>query len=310
MKRWIAAAAVALTAPAIAAAAAPAAGAQTAPKAPNAALKAFAVQGNGAKVTDSLTTTLKSSGVKLSLKGSATGTVAFGKGRITGFDVTGRYAITPVYKQELVKAMKEANEGSTTAQIENLYKPARTVVDGASLYYNGAYFTEALPEGKTWVHTKPTPAPRYERGSLFSVFDAKAYNVIQARAKRAPGGTVDGVKTTVLKSTITLGELRKVSSTIREFYPKVTAAEAKAPVTIKVWLGSDLLPRRVVTTVTTKVPDLKGTNTVTQDTRLSGWAKGVTIKAPAAEGVAELSDLDLSGFSKIRPWDFSSFSIG
>ncbi|GII90873.1 hypothetical protein [Sinosporangium siamense] len=312
MKRWIAMAAVAVALPAIAAAApASAKSAQAAPKTPSAALKAFVVPGNGVKITDRLNTSVNAGGYKAGFSTTANGTLAFGAGKVNSHDLKRRWTLSPVFKQALTAEFKKEFK-TDAAQIEKLLKPSRTVAVGTSLYYSGAYYADKLPEGKKWVHTKlPAPLP-VTNGSLVNVFNLKTYNAVQAVAtKKSPGGTLDGVKTTLLQGSITLGKLRQVSD-IKQAFPQLTPAQAKIPVTIKIWIGADQLPRRVTTTIAQKQGkgDTAVTTTLSQTTNLTGWAKGVKVTAPPADQVVELADLDTEGLGNLKPWDMSTNSIG
>ncbi|MEU4536330.1 hypothetical protein AB0G15_15840 [Streptosporangium sp. NPDC023825] len=181
------------------------------------------------------------------------------------------------------------------SELKGLFAPSRTISLKGVSYTSGGIFAESMPEGKKWLRT---PSGKVSLVSavqqIISTVEPGTLRATLAhtRAKR-PGGTWDGTRTTVHSGTITLAELFRVSPAVRTMLgKKPTGRSATLPVTWKIYLGSDQLVRRIVSSYTESTRGLNSTElTYVNDTRYTGWGTKVTIKAPPAGQVVEFDEL-------------------
>ncbi|MFI6506687.1 hypothetical protein ACIBCT_03710 [Streptosporangium sp. NPDC050855] len=179
--------------------------------------------------------------------------------------------------------------------LAGVFAPSRTISVKGTAYTSGGIYADSMPEGKKWLRTPG------DTGSLVSAVQQIISTVepgtlratLARTAARRPGGTWDGTRTTVHSGTITLGELFGVSPAVRAMLgTKPTGRSATLPVSWKIYLGSDLLVRRVVSSYTESTRGLNSTElTYVNDTRYTGWGTKVTIKAPPADQVADFDEL-------------------
>ncbi|MER5647073.1 hypothetical protein [Streptosporangium sp. NPDC002524] len=180
-------------------------------------------------------------------------------------------------------------------ELKGLFTPSRTLSLKGVSYTSGGVFAESMPEGKKWLRT-PGDAVSLVSAvqQIISTVEPGTLRATLAhtRAKR-PGGTWDGTRTTVHSGTITLAELFRVSPAVRTMLGrKPVGRSATLPVTWKIYLGSDQLVRRVVSSYTESTRGLNSTElTYVNDTRYTGWGTKVTIKAPPADQVADFDEL-------------------
>ncbi|MFJ2030301.1 hypothetical protein [Streptosporangium sp. NPDC087985] len=206
------------------------------------------------------------------------GVLEFGTPGVTASDLTEQFSL-PGAEQEL----------------KNLFGPSRTITVKGNSYTSGGFYGDALPEGKKWLRTKGdsvllgNPAQKI----IDPLEPATLKATLAHTATRRPGGTWDGVRTVVHSGTITLGELYKVSPTVRAVLgAKPSATSATLPVTWKLYLGSDKLVRRAVSSWTQSLRGLSSLDiTYLNDSRYSGWGAKSAIKAPPASQVADFGEL-------------------
>lgn len=138
-------------------------------------------------------------------------------------------------------------------ELKGLFTPSRTISLKGVAYTSGGIFAESMPEGKKWLRTPDDTASLVSAvQQIISTVEPGTLKATLAhtRAKR-PGGTWDRTRTTVHSGTITLAELFKVSPAVRTMLgKKPTGRSATLPVTWKIYLGSDQLVRRVVSSYT------------------------------------------------------------
>ncbi|GAA2891664.1 hypothetical protein GCM10010517_56040 [Streptosporangium fragile] len=182
-------------------------------------------------------------------------------------------------------------------ELKGLSTPSRTIsVKGVS-YTSGGVYTDAMPEGKKWLRTRGASvslvSPMQQIISTVEPGTLKA-TLAHTAAKR-PGGTWDGTRTTVHSGTITLTELYRASPAVRAMLgKKPTGRSATLPVTWKIYIGSDRLVRRVVSSYTESTRGLNSTElTYVNDTRYTGWGMRSAVKAPPADQVADFDELDI-----------------
>ncbi|MGC5013718.1 hypothetical protein ACLQ2R_23395 [Streptosporangium sp. DT93] len=209
------------------------------------------------------------------------GTLEFGARGLVASDLTTRFTVPTT------------GDGG----IAGLFSPSRTVSVKGTAYTSGGVFADSLPEGKKWLRTPG------DTGSLVSAVQQIISTVepgtlratLARTAARRPGGTWDGTRTTVHSGTITLGELFTVSPAVRAMLgTRPTGRSATLPVSWKIYLGSDLLVRRVVSSYTESTRGLNSTElTYVNDTRYTGWGTKVTIKAPPTAQVADFDELTI-----------------
>jgi len=187
------------------------------------------------------------------------------------------------------------NLPSEEGELKGLFTPSRTISLKGVSYTSGGIFAESMPEGKKWLRTRGDTAYLVSAvQQIISTVEPATLRATLARttAKR-PGGTWDGTRTTVHSGTITLAELFKVSPAVRAMLvKKPTGRSATLPVTWKIYVGSDQLVRRVVSSYTESTRGLNSTElSYVNDTRYTGWGTKVTIKAPPAGQVVEFDEL-------------------
>lgn len=181
------------------------------------------------------------------------------------------------------------------SELKGLFTPSRTLSLKGVSYTSGGVFAESMPEGKKWLRTPGDTLSLVSAvQQIISTVEPGTLGATLAhtRAKR-PGGTWDGTRTTVHSGTITLAELFKVSPSVRTLLgKKPTGRSATLPVTWKIYLGSDRLVRRVVSSYTESTRGLNSTElTYVNDTRYTDWGTKVTIKAPPADQVVDFDEL-------------------
>ncbi|WP_433417576.1 hypothetical protein ACQP1V_00320 [Microtetraspora malaysiensis] len=203
-----------------------------------------------------------------SIKFRHTGDLGFDASGVITFDLAGQAKVENKAKDIFVGT----SEG-----------PTRSIAIGNKTYISGAY-DDRLPDGKVWARTtwpKGTVAAR--NYSLLNVLDPATLKAVLATAKtKAPGMELDGVKTTLYTGVITVKQASPGA--------KMSAKEGAQRIGWRLWIGSDGLIRRQMTTTTKKIKigsraakDLLG-----EDIYYSGWGSEVIITAPPAEEVWDL----------------------
>ncbi|ACZ84236.1 hypothetical protein [Streptosporangium roseum] len=273
MKRYIAGLACAATAVLSAPALASTAHAQAAD--PISALKSQFSSGRGVNFVDTTKTQGPQGNMVLAKR---TGALQFGPSGISASDQTAQLR----FKASDFEDLTEGEEDEDFSKFfRGLAKPERVVRIKNTTYVSGGVMGEFMPADKTWV--------RFPDGLLgFTGAMSQFVNVAEPATLKAllahatkHGGTYSGK--------ITFGELNKVSPWFRASLGAPTAKTAKIVVSWKLFLGSDRLAKRLVTTYSTAG---SAESTVTVDTRYTGWGSKVTVKAPPADQVADLKDLE------------------
>ncbi|MFD8528194.1 hypothetical protein ACFV0L_12360 [Streptosporangium canum] len=289
MRRMIAtltgAAAAALIAPALVAAAAPAnaqparASAQPAQADPVSALKSRFKIHRGVRLAENAK--IIGEGKKQrAIFNRRGGVLEFGTSGVVASDVTDEFTLPGADKE-----------------LKGLFGPSRTITVKGTTYTSGGFYADSMPEGKKWLRAKGgTVAPGNPAQQILNPLEPATLKAALAHtATRRPGGTWDGARTVVHSGTITLGELYKVSPTVRALLGgKPSAASAALPVSWKLYLGPDQLVRRAVSSWTQSLRGLTSLDmTYLNDSRYSGWGVKSAIKAPPASQVADFDDLVL-----------------
>ncbi|MET8337236.1 hypothetical protein ABZV14_20375 [Streptosporangium canum] len=289
MRRMIAtltgATAAALIAPALVAAAAPAnaqparASAQTAQADPVSALKSQFKLHRGVRLAENAK--IIGEGKKQrAIFNRRGGVLEFGTSGVVASDVTDEFTLPGADKE-----------------LKGLFGPSRTITVKGTAYTSGGFYADSMPEGKKWLRAKGgtvdvgNPAQQI----LNPLEPATLKAALAHTATRRPGGTWDGARTVVHSGTIPLGELYKISPTVRALLGgKPSAASAALPVSWKLYLGPDQLVRRAVSSWTQSLRGLTSLDmTYLNDSRYSGWGVKSAIKAPPASQVADFDDLVL-----------------
>ena len=99
-----------------------------------------------------------------------------------------------------------------------------------------------------------------------------------------------GAKTVLYRGTVTLQQLAKVSETAR-LLANATDGKKPVPVSWRLWVGRDQLPRRFTTSFVLLSSPKSGDLVVSSDTRLTGWGTRTPVKAPPAAQVIGIEDL-------------------
>ncbi len=274
------AAAAALIVPALVAAAP--ASARTAPADPVSALKSQFTAHRGVKLDEQgkLIGEGKNDRVILSRRA---GVLEFGRKGVVASDLTSTFRL-PSADRELAEEFK------------NLFAPTRVITVKGFSYTSGAFYGDALPEGKKWVRTRAgLVSPGSPAQQMVNPLEPATLKAVLARTiSKRPGGTWDGTRTVVHSGMITLGELYKVSPTVRALLgAKPSAKSAILPVNWQLYIGSDQLVRRAVSSWTQSMRGLTSLDlTYLNDSRYSGWGVKSAIKAPPASQVADIDELD------------------
>ncbi|WP_405144689.1 hypothetical protein OG589_42850 [Sphaerisporangium sp. NBC_01403] len=271
MRRLIALAATALVAPALAMAAPSTAHAAptTAKAAPKNAVEALRLQfAKKTTVRMDEDTRMKLDGKDL-FRYRQVGVLRFGKSGVDAYDT------------KTVSNFGGEGGDSTVRMI---------VVDGKA-YLKSPLYDDLLPAGRTWVRTS-APSGGNSTSSLIDVLQPKVLKAVLGSTKaKGNGGKVGGARTTLLRGSITLAQLAKVSPTVADL---AKSLKTKKTVTLpwKMWVGGDQLPRRFQTVFPLSTSPLVGDISITTDARFTSWGGKVAIKAPPADLVVDEKDLE------------------
>ncbi|MBB2909560.1 hypothetical protein FHS43_000806 [Streptosporangium becharense] len=182
-------------------------------------------------------------------------------------------------------------------ELKGLFAPSRTISLKGVTYTSGGAYADAMPEGKKWLRTRGESVTLVGPvQQIISIVEPATLKATLARtAAKRPGGTWDDTRTTVHSGTITLAELYRASPAIRTMLGrKPTGPSATLPVTWKIYLGSDRLVRRVVSSYTESTRGLNSTElTYVNDTRYTGWGMRSALTAPPADQVADFDELNI-----------------
>ncbi|MEV7967245.1 hypothetical protein AB0O34_14860 [Sphaerisporangium sp. NPDC088356] len=182
----------------------------------------------------------------------------------------------------------------------------RVIVLNGKAYLKSPLYDDLLPAGRTWVRTSAAAAGT--TSSMIDILQPKVLKAVLGSTKtKGNGGTVGGARTTLLRGSITLAQLAKVSPTVAGL---AKSLKAKKTVTLpwKLWVGGDQLPRRFQTVFPLSTSPLVGDISITTDARFTSWGGKVAIKAPPADLVVDENDLD-SDLPETTP-DFTTTITG
>jgi hypothetical protein len=249
MRRWIALTATVLIAPVLATTNPVAA--LAAPVDPVSALKAQFVAGRGVKVLEGNRT---SSGGQLLSSQKRRGVVQFGPSGMTGYDI-----------------LTGSDLPGETA------KPVRNLAVGGNVYLSGGIVADLLPDGTEWMRTPSRIGDLSPFLTRVLVLEpATLSSLLSTSATRTAGARLH-------KGTVTFGTLYGVSPSYRASLGKkrLSATVAAMKVNWQLWLGSDKLPIRLVTSWTEPPASMRVTRV--SDVRFASWGTPVALAAPPAE---------------------------
>ncbi|MGN9836632.1 hypothetical protein ACTMTI_00785 [Nonomuraea sp. H19] len=227
--------------------------AQAAPVDPVKALKKQFVAGQGVRVSETARTL--TSGKTTSVM-RTTGAFEFGKRGVVAADLRNR-----------VK--------TGDAELAALLTPLRTITVGEHAYAQGGVFSKDLPEGKKWVRYANAGSPRTGNQPL-DIFEPKVLKALVSHAKSVKGGTYRG--------SVTFGDLGKI------YGERIDKRLAKINIGYVLGLNSKGLVTEIRSAYSLDFGILGKTTTVAE-TRYTGWGAKITIKAPPADEVVDVSDL-------------------
>ncbi|MEV7005624.1 hypothetical protein [Streptosporangium sp. NPDC051022] len=184
------------------------------------------------------------------------------------------------------------------SKTKNMFAPSRTITVKGTSYTSGGAFGDILPEGKKWLRGSKEIALALANPTqkLLNPLEPATLKAALAHttAKR-PGGTWDGTRTVVHSGSMTLGELYRISPTVRTLLgAKPSAKSAPLVVTWQLYIGSDQLVRRAISSYTQSIRGLTSVDiTYLNDSRYSDWGMRSAIKAPPASQVADFDELKI-----------------
>ncbi|MFC4057876.1 hypothetical protein ACFOWE_06200 [Planomonospora corallina] len=249
-----------------------------APAEPLAALRSKLGTGNGVSFSEKTKVTNRDTRLVLS---SRKGVLQFGTSGVVASDHTTKLRIKSDDLDELVVPLQNSYDEDSQAvakMMDGLSKPERTVTVKNVSYVSGGMFGQLLPEGKNWLRV-PGGMNGFtgSYGQLINPAEPATLKALLAHAVKRPGGYAG--KTT-------FGELYKVSPWFRaSVMEKPTGKAAKTVLTWKLSVGADRLPTRLTSTYGDK------TSSFTVETDYTRWGAKVSVKAPPAEEVAEITEI-------------------
>ncbi len=204
------------------------------------------------------------------------GKLEFGRSGVKASDLTGKLNI----KASQVPEDEQA-----------LATPERTIKVGHTAYISGGPLGSELSSDKTWLKVPDGPPAGVLGGfgQPISAAETSTLKYLIGHGKAHHSGS-----TTYYSGKVTLKQLRKVSAWSRS---ALLAVKPTAKIGWKLYVGSDRLPARLVTTY--KLGLFGSDVPLTVDTRYSGWGTKVDIKAPPAADVQGLNSLDEEDSEKV-----------
>ncbi|MDA0636001.1 hypothetical protein OUY22_21480 [Nonomuraea sp. MCN248] len=196
-----------------------------------------------------------------------TGTIAFRKNGVAASDITGKFNL---------RASDLDDEAPELAKA--MVNPERTIWLGNTSYLSGGIWAHVLPEDKKWFKLSPgtTGGVTGVYGQPLNVAEPATLKAMLKNAKVTGNG---------YSGKITVNEVRKISPWFRHtlMMDKFPAKALKTQITWRMSVNAKGLPTRLVTTYPLGVLDgaPKKSETVSIDTRYTGWGTKVTIKAPS-----------------------------
>ncbi|WP_433416192.1 hypothetical protein ACQP1V_39600 [Microtetraspora malaysiensis] len=148
------------------------------------------------------------------------------------------------------------------------------VVDGVTYAYGGAW-------GDEWTQVKKKFEPREFSEQNIDIFERQTLRkLLTTTARRAPGGTVGGVRTTAHSGTVDFGTMHAVSPAFRDEFGKLSAKAKKTRITWRLWVDGKGLPRRLTTSWKRGADDLPMGTSSNVTTNYDAWGSKVTVTSP------------------------------
>ncbi|WP_336217068.1 hypothetical protein [Nonomuraea sp. LPB2021202275-12-8] len=254
------------------------AAATQAPANPLTAVKKQFVAGKGVKFTER---TVMDDGRTRAVFVRRTGTFQFGRSGVAASDITGKLNIKASDLEDL------GAEGDDQSLFKALLVPERTIRIGTTSYLSGSLWSGLLPEGKTWYKAPNGPVGGFTGlyGQPLNIVEPATLKTLLKSAKPVAGGYA---------GKITIGELRKASPWFRSssMLGGAKAKAQKSQISWKLSVNAKGLPTRLLTTVPlgAVMSNAGKSETMSVDTRYSGWGGKVSIKAPSADEVTTKFD--------------------
>ncbi|MFF4773081.1 hypothetical protein [Microtetraspora fusca] len=178
--------------------------------------------------------------------------------------------------------------------LDGMKNPLRTVIINGTSYLSGGVYDDLLPDGKSWLRMPGGNAANLDGNLGINTFDPSTLKAVLATTKaKSNGGTLDGVRTTRYRGSITLRQLYAASPATRKHLKDLKPADGKAVINWNLWIGADQLVRRLTTatTMSFKVKKSSMEMSMTGDTKFSKWGSKLNITAPKGSEVASLGDI-------------------
>ncbi|HLU74045.1 MAG TPA: hypothetical protein VKZ82_17800 [Nonomuraea sp.] len=247
--------------------------AQAAPKNPVTAVKKQLAPGKGVKFTER--TTIDDSVTRMIFV-RRSGTLAFRKNGLAGADSTGKLNI------------KASDLGEDAPELlKAMAAPERTIWLGKTSYLSGGMWPALMDDqDKKWFKLPNGPTGGFTGifGQPLNVAEPATLKALLKNAKATKGG---------YSGKITVGQARKVSpwfraTHLRDDYP---AKVLKTQISWKLSVDAKGLPTRLVTTFPLGVVNgtPKKSETISVDTRYTGWGTKASIKAPTQSDASDTS---------------------
>lgn len=262
------------------------AGVQTGTADPASAVRKQFRAGHGVKISERYTVTADGKPI---LSERLKGVVQFGTSGVVASDVTIEKLICLDPAETVEKWISFDNQ----VRGEVLEKPERRIRVRGTPYSTGGTIGATAPADRPWVRLSPeSPLLSPSNQHDITIFEPKTLRrLLSTATRKGPGGTVDGARTTHYQGTITRAELYRISPSFRaeSFGTPPRGALAKATVNWRIWIDGKGLPRRLLTWHSIKAANETQHHRV--DTRYSEWGTRVTVKAPPADRVIDIRDL-------------------
>lgn len=209
------------------------------------------------------------------------GVFQFGASGINASDQTTKLRL----KVSDVAAISEDMSEEEAKALTGLANPERVIRVKNTSYVSGGVLGQFLPDDKTWLKMPGVLGYTGRLGQLVNPAEPATLKALLARAAIK--------RPTAYSGKITFGELYRVSPWFRAgVVIAPTGKQAKTVVRWKLVLGSDLLARKLTTSYSADALGAEKGMTLSVETRYTGWGSKVTVKAPPADQIAQLDDLD------------------
>ncbi|RCG24483.1 hypothetical protein DQ384_33110 [Sphaerisporangium album] len=186
------------------------------------------------------------------------------------------------------KSGPDAIDLKVTSKAGKTVNRMQVITVGGKTYLKSPLYDDMLPAGRSWVRTTGDLS---STSGTIDILQPKVLKAVLAHTtSKAPGGTIGGARTVLLRGSIKLSDLAKVSPSVA---PLAKGLRNKKTISLpwKLWIGADQLPRRFQSTFSLSGGDFLGDMSVATDTRFTAWGAKVVIKAPPADLVVDEKDL-------------------